>query len=363
MFNIPNQSDAGFSRQAGWHSSDVDAIAIGLAGDGVLAGLGVVSLLTPGMGVIVSAGSARVFGYFPYLAQTNLSIQAADPVQPRFDLVCLDCNGILSVVSGVAAPVPVAPAATLNSITLAQVYVPPGVTEILAWYLIDKRVVIPDPFDMYDEFVSGAKTTSGDISLLRWGYSSNGTPGLSFLTGSHGHPGQLSISSGSVNGDDTRLHLGSSTTADFIMPQDIARVRAIVQITSALSTMRFKFGVGQDISDVASDSFGISGAWFEFNSNDSPNLQTETRDVSITQTHTDTQAVLQNTWYQLDIVRLLNGNWQFARNGALLFTHDQNLPTFDLLPGFVIETNAPAARAFTLDFFGLNFAPLGDRWT
>lgn len=364
MFRIPNQNDAGFARQAGWHSSDVDAIATGLAGDGVLTGLGVTSQPIPNMTVAAEGGQARVFGYYPALAPTNVAVSAAHPSQPRIDLVCIDYNGILSVAAGTPSTVPIAPSAPINSIPLAQIYVPPGVTEIQPWYIVDKRVIVPDYFDVVDEFVTGASVVSGNIAFLDWAYTANGIPGLSFVAGASSHPGVLSISTGSVSGDDTRLHLGVSPTSDLsTVPTDVARMRAIINFTTPVSAMRFKFGIGRDISDVTSDAFGTSGAWFEFNSTDSANWQTETRDLSTTQTNTDTQAVVQGSWYQLDIVRIPNGNWQFIKNGVLLFTHDQNQPTFNVLPGFVIESNSAAARAFSLDFFGMNFAPLGDRWS
>lgn len=364
-FTIPNQASAAYARQAGLYQADIDGLVAALAGDGVLSGLGCSAQASPDMTVAVAAGNARIQGYFPFFAAANATITAANGSNPRIDLISIDYNGAVTVTAGTAAAAPVCPALPANSIPLCQVYVQTGVTSIGSGAITDKRVVLPDTFDITDEFVSDGLVTAGNISQLGWTFTANGTQALSFLTGTALHPGQLSVGSGATSGNDTRIHLGTSATAALMaLPTSISRMRVLMQISSVVSTMRFKFGLGTDISDVASDTFGTDGVWWEFNSNDSNKWQTETRASSTTTTNTDTGAdVATATWYQIEMVRLQNGNWQFAKNGALLFTHSTNLPSAACNVGFVVETNAAAARTFLLDFFGLNFAPLGNRWT
>jgi hypothetical protein len=365
VLRIPNKAAATYPRQAGGFASDIDTIAAALAGDGVLSGLGVAAQGSPDMTVAVAAGLQRQQGFFAYYAGGNVTIAAADASNPRIDLIVVDYNGTVSRTGGTAAALPIPPDIPANSMQLAQVYVPANATTIPNANIVDKRPVAVDFYDLHDEFMSGALVTTGNIGGLNWGFTANGTQALSFLTGTASHPGQLSVGSGATSGNDTRLHLGASATAAvMVLATDLARVRAIVQISSAVSTMRFKFGYGVDISDVGSDSFGSAGAWWEFNSNDSNKWQTETRNASTSSTNTDGGAdVATTTWYQLEIIRKQNGDIQFAKNGALLFTHSANLPSVACNVGFVVESNTSAARTFIVDAFGLNFKPLGNRWT
>lgn len=363
--SIPNQAVASFLRQGAIYAADWDAMVAALAGDGVLAGLTCSAQGSPNMTVAVAAGQGRIGGYYPYVIAQNASIAAAHSTLPRFDLISLDYNGTITVTQGTAAAAPISPNIPSNSISLAQVYVAAGATSISSAAITDKRFVLPDDFDIYDEFTSNALVTTGNLGELAWGTVSNGTPTLAFQTGVAKHPGVIRITTGATSGNDTRLHLGASgTAAVMFLASDIARVRTILQLSSAVSTMRLKFGYGVDVSDVGSDTFGTAGAWWEFNSNDSNKWQTETRNASSTTTNTDGGAdVAQSSWYQLEIVQLQNGNLQFAKNGALLFTHSATLPSVACNPGFVIETNTTAARSVDIDFFGLNLAPLGNRWT
>lgn len=365
MFSVPNKASATYPRQAGLYGADFDAAAAAVAGDGVISGMGCAAQGSPDMTVAIAAGLVRILGYFAYYAGGSGTITTAHSTLDRIDLISCDYNGAITVTAGTAAASPVAPAIPANSIMLAMVYVSAGATTITNGRIIDKRFIVADFFDLQDEFLPGALATTGNIGALAWGTTANGTAAISSLTGTAGHPGQLSVGSGATSGNDTRLHLGASgTAAVMILATDIARVRAILEISSAVSTARFKFGYGVDLSDVASDAFGTAGAWWEFNSNDSNKWQTETRNASTTTTNTDAGAdVATTTWYQIEIIRKQNGDIQFAKNGALLFTHSANQPTVACNVGFVVETNTGSARTFVVDFFGLNLKPLGNRWT
>lgn len=364
MFRIPNQADATYPLQAGLFSADVDTLASGLAGDGVLAGLGVAAQSTPDMTVAVSAGQARIGGYFPFEAGENVTIATADSTHPRIDLVVMDHNGVLSRVGGTAAASPVCPAVPANSIPLALVYVPAGVTAITNAMLVDKRPVVADYFDRFDDFEGGALATSGNISTTPWGTSASGTAANAFQAGENLHPGIFRLVTGATSGNNSRLHLGASATAVApVLPANLARTRFLLRIPT-VTTLAIKAGWGVDMSDAAAGSLGTAGAFVEFVPATSLKWRYVTRQAGASTTNADTGAdVAASTWYQFDIVRLPNGNWQFAKNGVLAFTHSANQPTTACTFGFLVHTLTTALRNLDIDLAGWNYAPLGNRWT
>lgn len=363
MFRIPGKADATYPRQAGGFSTDIDTIAAALAGDGVLVGLGVSAQGTPDMTVAVAAGQGRIGGYFPFVAAQNVTITAADTTNPRIDIIVLDWNGAVSRVGGTAAAYPRPPAIPSNSMQLAQVYVTANATSIANGDIVDKRPVAVDFFDLYDDFNAQALTTSGNISVMSWGKSASGTAGDAFQTSVSNHPGILRMQSGTTSGNNSRLHLGASSTTGVILPSNLARARFLIRIPT-ITTLAVKAGFGVDVSDAAAGSLGTAGAFVEFVVATSAKWRYTTRQSSASTTNADTGAdVVANNWYQFDLVRLQNGNWQFAKNMALAFTHSTNLPTTAVAFGFLAHTLTAAARNVDIDLAGLNFAPMGDRWS
>lgn len=113
---------------------------------------------SPGMSVQVAAGWAAVVGNFTsnmgaYVAYNDgavtLSIGAANPSNPRIDLVVLTIQDayytgaantvVLQVIAGTPAVTPVAPTLPTMSIPLAQVAVAAGATQILNANITDVR--------------------------------------------------------------------------------------------------------------------------------------------------------------------------------------------------------------------------------
>jgi hypothetical protein len=140
-----------------------------------------------GLSVRIASGWAAVVGtiqanmgtYVGYNdATTTLSINAADPTNPRIDLVCLTVNdsyytgaldnAILQVVAGTPAGSPVAPTLPANSISLATVAVGAGATSITNANITDTRVLVTTNIP-----------ESGDISAVvaGTGLSGGGTSG------------------------------------------------------------------------------------------------------------------------------------------------------------------------------------------
>lgn len=125
--------------------------------------LAVTQNATPNMSVNVAAGAAILPGtqatlqgdYHGYQdASVNLAIAAANASNPRIDIVCAGVNdGQYSgstttlaantwgcfVITGVAAPSPVAPATPTSSVVLAQVLVPASATSIVTADITDER--------------------------------------------------------------------------------------------------------------------------------------------------------------------------------------------------------------------------------
>jgi hypothetical protein len=115
----------------------------------------------PGLSVVVASGWAAIVGttqanmgtYVTYNdASAVLSLNTANPTNPRIDLVCATVNDayytgslnnvVLQVVAGTPAGSPVAPALPANSISLATVAVGAGATAITNANITDTRVLV-----------------------------------------------------------------------------------------------------------------------------------------------------------------------------------------------------------------------------
>jgi hypothetical protein len=139
-----------------------------------------------GLSVVVDSGWAAIVGttqanmgtYVTYNdASLVLSLNTADPTNPRIDLVCATVNDayytgslnnvIIQVVAGTPAGSPVAPALPANSITLATVAVGAGATAITNANITDTRVLvttnIPESGDI-SAVVAGTGLSGGGSS-------------------------------------------------------------------------------------------------------------------------------------------------------------------------------------------------------
>lgn len=113
-----------------------------------------------GMSVVAAQGWAAIVGTYQanmgvYQAYNNanavLTISAANPTNPRIDLICITVSdafytGVTNtvafqVVAGTPAVTPTVPSVPTNSIALAQVLVGAGVTTITNANITDRRVL------------------------------------------------------------------------------------------------------------------------------------------------------------------------------------------------------------------------------
>lgn len=112
----------------------------GLFHDGVIKGaLNQFAVTAPGgMQVAVDTGRAVINGTFlSSSASTTLSIAAADPTNPRIDLVIASIDftgrtGAIQVLTGTPAPSPAPPNTTTGQLPLAQVAVAAGASGIIS---------------------------------------------------------------------------------------------------------------------------------------------------------------------------------------------------------------------------------------
>jgi hypothetical protein len=136
----------------------------------------------PGLSVVVASGWAAIVGttqanmgtYVTYNdASVVLSLNTADPTNPRIDRVCATVNDayytgslnnvVLQVVAGTPAGSPVAPALPANSISLATIAVGAGATAITNANITDTRVLVTTNIP-----------ESGDISAVNAGTGLSG---------------------------------------------------------------------------------------------------------------------------------------------------------------------------------------------
>jgi len=139
---------------------------------------GLTVLVASGWAAIVGTTQANMGTYVGYNdATATLSINTADPTNPRIDLVCMTVNDayytgslnnvVLQVVAGTPASSPVAPTLPANSISLARVAVGAGATAITNANITDTRVLvttnIPETGDI-SAVVAGTGLSGGGTS-------------------------------------------------------------------------------------------------------------------------------------------------------------------------------------------------------
>jgi hypothetical protein len=146
------------------------------------ASLAVTQNTPPGLSVVVASGWAAIVGttqanmgtYVTYNdASVVLSLNTANPTNPRIDLICATVNDayytgslnnvVIQAIAGTPAGSPVAPALPANSITLATVAVGAGATAITNANITDTRVLVTTNIP-----------ESGDISAVNAGTGLSG---------------------------------------------------------------------------------------------------------------------------------------------------------------------------------------------
>ncbi len=118
-------------------------------GEGIISGLSVGAHTPADMGVRVLTGTALLAAGRFAPAPVDLIIPAADPTNPRIDLVVLTAAGVVqgptenSALKGTPAAVPAAPTTPAGALKLAEVRVDAAATSITADRITDTRDLIP----------------------------------------------------------------------------------------------------------------------------------------------------------------------------------------------------------------------------
>lgn len=162
-FTIPNRPDAAFEAQSGPDKVDFDILAAGTAGTGVEtdSDCEVTAQVAPDMTVAVASGTVHFLGTVATVTGDDVTVTAADPTDPRFDLIVatiFEGAGTPDIVTGTPAQNPVFPALPADAVPLAAVYVPAGDTAINSNQIVDKRVVVTFPIDANEVVVIPAGT-------------------------------------------------------------------------------------------------------------------------------------------------------------------------------------------------------------
>jgi hypothetical protein len=143
-YNIPNAADAPYLGQSVVYSSNFNDLATGIGQSGATCEV----TASTGMVLDVAAGIIQYESGRTTIGATTVEIGDNTPGEggsnPRIDIVQVDWAGVVSVVEGDAAAVPVEPDVTAHAVKIAAVYVPSGVTEITQDMISDRRIGVTD---------------------------------------------------------------------------------------------------------------------------------------------------------------------------------------------------------------------------
>ena len=127
---------------------------------GVLQGLLVTESSPAAMTVDISRGRAWFEDNYVEGINDTLAIAASDPADDRKDLIYITHAGVLTVSTGVAAPVPVPPSiGDFTKVIIAQITVPAAVANIVNAYIRDERHLIYG--NKYKDVFEGSNPDSG----------------------------------------------------------------------------------------------------------------------------------------------------------------------------------------------------------
>jgi len=115
-------------------------------GNSILEGAGVTAQASPNLSVKVASGTARYGGAIRTIAAVDpLTVSAADPTNPRVDLVEVDgTTGVATIKAGTPAATPKPPVLTSGRLLLAFVSVAAAAANVQASNISERRFIGPD---------------------------------------------------------------------------------------------------------------------------------------------------------------------------------------------------------------------------
>lgn len=164
-FTIPNDPAAAvnagtFTAQAQPDKVDIDIIAAGIGGTGVVSGCAVTASGS-GLTANVASGTITVAGTSVSVSSGSGTPGAASGTYPRIDLVVVNNAGTISITAGTAASAPCAPNVPASSVCLAFLYIPANLTTLASTHITDKRVVQPPASGAFS--LISSQTLSGSV--------------------------------------------------------------------------------------------------------------------------------------------------------------------------------------------------------
>lgn len=142
-FTIPNEASASFADQAEIDTADINIVATGVSGNGVVSGCAITPHSTPNMSFNIAAGFIKIGRNSVSVAAGNSPTITADGTNPRYVLIEVDASGTVSNNAGTPATAPVFPTPSANKVVVAAVRVAAAATALNAGTVIDKRVMVP----------------------------------------------------------------------------------------------------------------------------------------------------------------------------------------------------------------------------
>lgn len=128
------------------YEADLDAVVNFMQGNSILDGAAVTAQASPNMSVKSSAGTLRYGGAVVTVAAVDpIAVSAADPANPRVDLVEADgVTGAVTIKTGTPAATPKPPTLTAGRLLLAYISVGISAANIQSSNLSERRIQGPD---------------------------------------------------------------------------------------------------------------------------------------------------------------------------------------------------------------------------
>lgn len=360
MFSIPNSADAAFQAQAEPDARDIDIMAAGASGHGVIQGCAVSAQGVPDMTVAVAVGTVQIGGAaVRKVAAGNVAIGAAHATLNRFDLVCADGTGTKQVIVGTAAAYPVLPAISAGYVVLAAVYVPATDTAIAANQITDKRLILSPLMVTSPGCVRVMSDFSGQAIDMAWSIQS-GSGTIAQGTGDADRFGVTTLGSGTLTSSNETIHAGVNA----ILPGG-GRIFGMIGLKTEANlsgaTDRYTIRSGL-IDNIPNES--VDGVFFRYVDNVNAGKWHCVCRSNNTETAADSGvAVAASTRYLLEIDIASDGSSAtFSINGSQVATINTNIPTgAGRTTGFgtgIMKNAGTTARSLELDKMDLLFLPL-----
>jgi len=141
-FTIPNVGSASYADQARVYAADFAILTAATNGTGVYTGCAVTAKSPAAMRVAVASGQVLIANTLVSVTGADTGTIIADGANPKWSLVEVDSDGVLSWNEGSAAADPQMPTPSGSKVVLAAVYVPANVSALTSSMIVGKGVQV-----------------------------------------------------------------------------------------------------------------------------------------------------------------------------------------------------------------------------